>query len=445
MHPQFHQHRRQAPAKVHDNYSDTKGAFFVDAAGPVNGKYTVSVIRCEKQVNIISAQDTDTNSALSSASREQYHSLVSVQGGLHSCRQCTYVTKYSANIKTHLRKHTGERPFQCHLCPAAFVRDRNLAGHIRTHTGERPYSCDVCSASFSERSNLKRHMHTHTGERPFCCDHCNKSFSHKDTLVRHMRIHTGERPFSCDCCSASFSQKSGLVVHKRLHTGERPFSCDHCNASFLDKSNLIRHMRTHTGERPFSCDQCGASFSHKIVLVRHMRTHTGERPFCCDHCNASFSHKDGLVRHMRIHTGKRLFSCDHCSASFSRNLDLKQHVSRRHANKKRIKRPSVVGDERMGSCLNCLLECFENLSFSTSATVCGMHENSWLDSAAASACAAPQAASNQFGSLKHCQCLPNNLRPLPAQVLSKRQPRLKPKPNSEFLQPASHLLLENML
>ncbi|XP_075729754.1 uncharacterized protein LOC142771777 isoform X2 [Rhipicephalus microplus] len=44
--------------------------------------------------------------SLSSASRERYHSLVSVEGRLHSCRQCTYVTQYSANMRTHLRRHT---------------------------------------------------------------------------------------------------------------------------------------------------------------------------------------------------------------------------------------------------------------------------------------------------------------------------------------------------
>ncbi|XP_075729751.1 uncharacterized protein LOC119163817 isoform X2 [Rhipicephalus microplus] len=44
--------------------------------------------------------------SLSSVSHERYHSLVSVQGGLNSCRQCTYVTKYSANMKTHIRRHT---------------------------------------------------------------------------------------------------------------------------------------------------------------------------------------------------------------------------------------------------------------------------------------------------------------------------------------------------
>nr|XP_037289347.1 oocyte zinc finger protein XlCOF6.1-like [Rhipicephalus microplus] len=189
--------------------------------------------------------------SLSSESRERYHSLVSVQGGLHSCRQCTYVTKYSASMRRHLRKHTGERPFQCHLCPAVFNQTGHLARHIRTHTGERPFSCDVCSASFSERSNLMKHMHIHTGKRPYSCDVCNTSFLQKAHLITHMRTHSRELPYSCDQCSASFSQKNSLVRHMRNHTGERPFSCDHCNASFSQNEKLSLHVsRYHKTNRP---------------------------------------------------------------------------------------------------------------------------------------------------------------------------------------------------
>ncbi|XP_075730348.1 uncharacterized protein LOC142772097 [Rhipicephalus microplus] len=56
-----------------------------------------------------------------SATSEQYRALVFVEDGLHSCRQCTYVTKSTTRIKLHIRKHTGECPFHCHLCLAVFI------------------------------------------------------------------------------------------------------------------------------------------------------------------------------------------------------------------------------------------------------------------------------------------------------------------------------------
>ncbi|XP_075730570.1 uncharacterized protein LOC142772259 [Rhipicephalus microplus] len=292
----------------------------------------------------------------------------------------------------HVRRHTGERPFKCHLCPAAFVQASKLAQHIRTHTGERPFSCVRCNASFSQRCHLLRHMSTHLNKNefstgqvfsfffvyskdvPFGIQHvqpmwlssltatylvaCRNQGNYEACLLQsgarlpriaenggslssasreryHSLVSVQGELHSCRQCTYVTKYSANMRTHLRTHTGERPFQCHLCPAAFFQKIHLAIHIRTHTGERPYSCDVCSASFSQKIVLVRHMRTHTGERPFCCDHCDASFSHKDGLVRHMRIHTEERPFSCDHCSASFSRNLDLRQHVSRRHANKKR--------------------------------------------------------------------------------------------------------------
>uniref|UniRef100_A0A131YN27 Glass n=1 Tax=Rhipicephalus appendiculatus TaxID=34631 RepID=A0A131YN27_RHIAP len=100
-------------------------------------------------------------------SQEQYGSLVNVHGRLHHCRQCTYVTKERTNMKMHIRKHTGERPSLCQLCPAAFIHNSHLKRHMLTHTGERPFSCVYCNASFTQKSNLNYHIsHRHSKKKP---------------------------------------------------------------------------------------------------------------------------------------------------------------------------------------------------------------------------------------------------------------------------------------
>jgi len=77
------------------------------------------------------------------------------------------------------------------------------------------HECDVCEYSSRYSSNLKVHMRIHTNEKPYECDVCEKRFRHSHGLKSHMRIHTNERPYECDVCEKRYRQLSGLKYHKR--------------------------------------------------------------------------------------------------------------------------------------------------------------------------------------------------------------------------------------
>jgi len=76
-------------------------------------------------------------------------------------------------------------------CLKEFNNTWSLLRHIKTHTGEKLYKCHICEKEFPQKCSLKRHEQTHLEEKQWICNrqNCGKSFKLKEYLDAHMRTH----------------------------------------------------------------------------------------------------------------------------------------------------------------------------------------------------------------------------------------------------------------
>ncbi|XP_005096526.1 transcription factor E4F1 isoform X2 [Aplysia californica] len=82
-----------------------------------------------------------------------------------------------------------ERPYSCDICFRSFKELTVLKAHAVVHSDERKYICtfENCPYGFKTKGCLVRHMRRHTGERPYECERCGRAFAESGALTRHMK------------------------------------------------------------------------------------------------------------------------------------------------------------------------------------------------------------------------------------------------------------------
>ena len=123
---------------------------------------------------------------------EEQSNIISDQK-LFTCKYCNKNFKQKCVLKVHERIHTGEKPFSCKFCKKSFSDPSSHRSHEKIHTGEKKgkVPCEICRKQISKKY-MKTHVRVHTGEKPFPCSYCEMKFKQKIQANRHELTHTGE-------------------------------------------------------------------------------------------------------------------------------------------------------------------------------------------------------------------------------------------------------------
>ena len=295
-------------------------------------------------------------------------------------------------LKSDLNQHMAEvhedslaRELQCQTCNKWLSSKLKLNSHMRIHTGERPFNCDFCPTSFLSESTMSAHRQE---KHPEEWEANKKQIQAQNNEERKRKMRESFRDGTRKVGrgggrKAGIGNKSSTSL-KHLSQGEAPildeetgmlnenlFNCDFCEKAFISNGYLVAHQKdVHKEERNHEiskrriaakasdnpCPHCGKNFPIQSLLNEHLADIHGDpkaKELQCTNCTSWFGSKQLLNNHIKTHAGNRQYKCDFCPKTFTTNKSMGFHRKEMHheewEERKRSSKQELEGEETCDS------------------------------------------------------------------------------------------------